>query len=248
MKSFLLGPLKTFLVPIILIGIWFVSSSETSVFFPRPDVVWTALVSDVNADNTLFLDFVISTKRILMGSAIGISIGLTLGAIIAANSVVKSFFDSTISSLKCLPTTALVPFVIMVFGMTEFAAVTVIAVSAAIPSLISAINEVGMVKEKYQVLAQNLELSYSSRMTKLYFPGALPGLYTGIDLSFNLAFRMLVLAEVLGSSSGLAFRLMESAHYLKFDRVLYVLIILGIMSVCVTNMLNLIRRRNLKWM
>lgn len=246
-KLMLIKAVKLFLVPTILALIWFLTSTKTSIFFPPPDIVFAALLDDVNTNNSLMLDIVISIKRLIIGSLIGISLGLVVGTILGANNQVYSYFSSTVNGLKCVPTTALIPFVIMIFGMTEIATVTVIAISSSIPSLITAINAVHSVKQKYSVLAQNLELTNIERMTKIFIPGAMPEIFTGIDLSINLSFKMMVLAEMLGANAGLGFRLMENSHYLNFDKVLYVIIILCVLSILITGLIGVIRKWSLKW-
>jgi len=75
----------------------------------------------------------------------------------------------------------------------------------------------------------------------------MPSILTGIDLSINAAFRMMIISELFGAPNGLGFRLTEASHYLDLKKVYALLIIIGFLGIFISFLFNVLKNKLLTW-
>jgi NitT/TauT family transport system permease protein len=146
-----------------------------------------------------------------------------------------------------IPVTALIPLVVLVFGLSEMSSVFLLANVALIPILISTIDGVMLTNQTYGTLVRNLELSKFDEYAKVLIPGSMPTILIGVDLAVMNVFKFLIIAEMFGINSGVGFRLSESADFLSYNKVYAIVIWLAILGITLSFSLNKIKRFILKW-
>lgn len=215
-------------------------------YFPTIDAIVSSFINDIGSGEILS-DVIVSFSRCLIGLGCSILVGISVGTAIGMNNYIKQLFMPTINGIRSMPITALIPLIIMAFGMTETATFVVLLLTATIPVLITTIDGISAANKKYYPLIANLELGNFKAITKVLLPASMPSIMSGIDISVNAGFKMLILAELMGTNAGIGFRLMEASHYLEYTKVYYLLFVISVMGITVTSIHNLLKDRVLKW-
>jgi len=140
--------LRRFFVPAALLVLWQVSASLNlydPTFLPAPSTVLEALWQWMFGQRTAFawysgtwFEYVyLSTSRVMIGFAIAAVIGVTLGILIGWNELVADLFDPVVQWLRPIPMTAWIPFATFIFGIREGAAISLIAMGAFYPIVVT---------------------------------------------------------------------------------------------------------------
>ena len=234
--------------PIFLLICWQITALTLNVhYFPPIEQIFGSFWKTWTTTNEIETDVISSLTRLLIGLGIAIPSAISAGILIGLNKTVKEMLMGSINCLRAMPITALTPLIIMICGITDAAAIMVVILASAVPTLIVTIDGVELTIEKYRPLIRNFELSWFQAIFKVIIPGSAPGILSGVDLSVNASFKMLILAELLGASSGLGFRLMDSSHYLDFDKAYYLLLLIGLLGLTIATITTYVRQRILKW-
>jgi ABC-type nitrate/sulfonate/bicarbonate transport system permease component len=236
-----------FLVPLLALISWQISASLMQVhYFPTPITALAALFEDFN-NGELIKDLSSSAYRFTIGVSMGIATSIILGTIIGRFKLVKTLLMPSLDGLRAMPVVALFPLIIMLFGINEKTAIFIIAFVSFVPTLITTVDSIQDTFNKYLSLIRNLNLSFIESVRKILIPGSMPGILSGVDLSVNQAFKALILAELLGVHSGIGFRLAEAAEFLNYNKVYYLLTLIGVIGVLISFSFGRVRRFILRW-
>src|SRR3989338_5242121 len=219
-----------FILPIVaLIALWeFVSRSGfvNPALFPPPSQVAVALWEMITS-GTLFSDLRDSLWRLLaglfFGSAIGVLFGLLTGRI-------KSFaiaLSPIIQILRPLPPVAIIPLVIVWFGIDDGAKIFSIAFAVFFPVWINTHIGAQQIPQAFLWGAKLLTNSLAKIFREVVFPAALPFTIAGIRTGIAVAFIMVFVAELAGASSGLGYRISITHLVYRIDEMIAALIMLG---------------------
>lgn len=234
--------------PIFLVICWQVTASILNVhYFPTIEQIFAAFVKTWTTSNEIEMDVIASLSRLAIGLSISIPFSIALGTLIGLNKKIKDLLIGSINCLRAMPITALTPLITMICGITEAASIFIVFLVSAVPTLVVTIDSVEQTIEKYRPLIRNFELSWPSAIAKVILPGSMPAILSGIDISINSAFKMLILAELLGSASGLGYRLIDSSHYLDFDKTYYLLLVIGFLGLMIATLTSFTRKKILSW-
>ena len=234
--------------PIFLIACWQITAITLNVhYFPTFEQIGAAFIKTWTTSNEIEMDIFASLSRLAIGLSISIPLAIAIGTLIGLNKQVKNLLTGTINCLRAMPITALTPLITMICGITEAASIVIVILVSAIPTLVVTVDSVEQTIEKYRPLIRNFELTWFAAIFKVILPGSMPAILSGIDISINSAFKMLILAELLGSASGLGYRLIDSSHYLDFDKTYYLLLTIGLLGLAIASLTSFIRKKLLRW-
>jgi sulfonate transport system permease protein len=236
-------PLQRLLGPALLVAFWQTLSSA-GVFedrtVPPPTRVVRAAYRLV-VEGTLQEHMATSLLRVGYGLAFGIAIGLVLALIAGLSRVGENFVDANMEVLNAVPNFALVPLLIVWFGISEVPKVLLITLAVAVAIYIntfSAIRSVdaGLVEAARPFGAGRAELIY-----RVILPGSLPGFLVGLRLALTASWLALIFAETINAKKGLGRMMTDAREYFQID-VVFVLIavyaILGLVSILVVRFLE----------
>lgn len=203
--------------PIILIALWEILVRVQILdarFFPAPSAVAVSFYHMV-ASGLLFSDLWVSMIRIiggfLLGSVPGLIIGLTMGLF----PLVRAALEPMVAATYPIPKLALMPLIMLIFGLGEFEKMVVIALGAFFMVLINTVAGVVNLDKIYLDVAKNYGASRKDYYFTVALPGALPMIFTGLKLAMGMALLLIVAAEMMGASAGIGYRIWES--YAIFD-------------------------------
>jgi NitT/TauT family transport system permease protein len=220
-----------FILPIaISLTLWEIVSSTgvmSKALFPPPSKVTVALWGMLTA-GTLFSDLRDSSFRLLAGLFIGSLIGVVLGILTGR---VKSFAHALlpiIQILRPLPAVAIIPLVIVWFGIDNGAKIFSIAFAVFFPVWINTHIGAHQIPQAFLWGAKLLTPSSAKIYREVVFPAALPFTIAGIRTGIAVAFIMVFVSELSGASSGLGYRISVTHLAYRIDEMIAALIVLGV--------------------
>lgn len=225
MKKFL-----WFVLPIIvLIALWeFVSRSGfvNPALFPPPSQVALALLGMITT-GTLFSDLRDSLWRLLAGLFIGSAIGVVFGLLTGRIKSFANALTSIIQILRPLPPVAIIPLVIVWFGIDDGAKIFSIAFAVFFPVWINAHIGARQIPRAFLWGAKLFTNSSVKILREVVFPAALPFIVAGIRTGIAVGFVMVFVSELSGASSGLGYRISITSLAYRIDEMMAALIVLG---------------------
>ncbi len=202
-----------------VIGIWWFSSlSVPHYILPGPARVWDALRLIV-ANGDLWSNLGITLWRVAVGFVFAALVGLPFGIVLGANKRAGEFFEPVIPVLNTVSSAIWAIFAIIWFGISNATTIFVVFMTA-MPLIITNVWQgTRTVNPDFIELARVLRMPRWKVMTKIYLPTILPYFFSGARLAFGFSWRVSLVAETIGSSSGVGYRLRQAADLIKTDQV-----------------------------
>ena len=224
-----LGDWRGGLVPVVLIvlaEIAMIGSRYESDSVAAPSEIVVAAYHAF-ADGSMFIWTFQTLTSALGGLAIGGVIGLTLGIVFGLSSITDRLMLVTIESLRPIPSIALVPVVLLIFGFGYRMEIFLIVSGATFPILIFTRSAVAGTEPRLIDLSRVLGFNYFAHVWKIIIPAALPNIFVGFRLSAALALVIGVTIEVAANPQGLGSAIMVAQESLQAELMYAVLIWLG---------------------
>lgn len=213
---------------------------------PTPLAILQELI-DLTRSGELLGHLRISGWRALLGFLLGGSLGLAAGLWVGFSYKAERLLDPSLQMLRTLPHLAVAPLFILWFGFDETSKILLIAKGAFFPMYVNTFLGIRSVDNKLFDVAEALQFSRWQLTTKLLLPGALPNLFLGLRLSLGVAWLGLVVAEMMGSSSGIGY-LINDARYFSLTTVVFVgIIVFAVFGKLTDSLVKLLERRLLRW-
>lgn len=200
------------------------------VFLPSPTSVANAFLSLWN-ENVLLPYTLISLYRVLVGFLAAALLAIPLGILMATSQKVEGFFAPFIGFIRYLPVSALIPLMILYFGIGDFEKMAVIFVGSFFQLVLMVQDTVATVPGDLLKAAYTLGASGPSLYTRVILPASLPGIMDNLRICMGWAWTYLVIAELVAANSGLGFMILRSQRFLQTDRIFAGLIIIGCLGI-----------------
>jgi NitT/TauT family transport system permease protein len=204
---------------VVVVGIWWFSSlSVPHYILPGPARVWEALKL-ITANGDLWSNLAITLWRVTVGFVVAALVGLPLGVLLGANKRAGEFFEPVLPVLNTVSSAIWAIFAIIWFGISNATTIFVVFMTA-MPLIITNVWQgTRTVNADFIELAQVLRMPDWKVMTKIYLPTILPYFFSGARLAFGFGWRVSLVAETIGSSSGVGYRLRQAADLIRTDQV-----------------------------
>ncbi|WP_175640491.1 ABC transporter permease [Metabacillus schmidteae] len=241
--------LKGFILPIIIVALWELTGifgliSDT--LLPRPSSIFMTFI-DLIMTGDLITHFQISLLRAIGGFLLGGILGLLLGLAVGFNQSVEQTVDPTLQMLRTIPTLAVIPLFILWFGFGEVSKILLIAKGAFFPLYVNTFLGIRGVDSKLFSVAKVLEFSRWKQITLLILPAALPNILLGLRLSLGVSWLALVAAELMGSSQGVGYLIMDARQFSQTSIVFVGIIIFAVFGKVSDSFVRIFEHRLLKW-
>jgi NitT/TauT family transport system permease protein len=203
----------------LIVGVWWIFSlSMPHYILPGPQRVWDAL-HRISANGDLWSNLAITLWRVSVGFACATIVGLPFGIILGANKRAGEFFEPVIPVLNTVSSAIWAIFAIIWFGISNATTIFVVFMTA-MPLIITNVWQgTRTVNAEFIELARVLRMPDWKVMTKIYLPTILPYFFSGARLAFGFGWRVSLVAETIGSSSGVGYRLRQAADLIQTDQV-----------------------------
>lgn len=232
------------ILPLIVLVLWQLASTQGWVpahRLPTPESLIVAAV-DLAERGLLGLYVLISTQRVLIGFAIGAIIGLVLGAIVGLSKLADGLLAPTVGALRAVPSLAWAPLLLLYLGFGEDSKVTLIAIGAAFPVYTTVAAALRHVDPHLVELGRAYGMRGVSLLTTVQLPAVVPSVVSGLRLALAQAWLFLVAAELVGSTMGLGFLLVESQNNGRIDRLFLAIILLAVLGKTTDALIGILER------
>ena len=233
----LLLRLAPWLLPVGTVIVWQLASSVgwlSTRVLPSPEGVLKAFWT-LSASGELWQHLAISSWRALVGFAIGGSIGLILGLISGLSRWGERLLDTSIQMLRNVPHLALIPLVILWFGIDETAKIFLVSLGTLFPILF------------VTVACGAVSLSGFALFRHVILPGALPSVMVGVRFALGLMWLTLIVAETISANAGIGYLAMNAREFLQTDVVVVAIILYAILGKLADVCAQLLERLWLRW-
>ena len=236
-------------LPVLLIGLWQWSAAAgllSSRILPAPlDVLHAGWRLTLSGELPRHLR--ISFLRAIAGFAIGGGVGLLLGLATGLSRWLALLLDTTIQMARNIPPLALIPLVIIWFGIDETAKLFLVAFGTAFPLYLNTYHGIRSIDPKLIEMAR----SYGLRGWPLYrdviLPGALPSILVGVRFSLGLMWIMLIVAETISANSGIGYLAINARDFLQTDVVVLAVLLYALLGKLADWVARLLEHRLLRW-
>ena len=232
---------------IILAVWWLVSLTVQPYVLPRPDRVF-ARILQLSQTGDMPVNILTTLGRVCAGFAIAVAIGVPVGILLGSHRGLGSFFEPVLPVLNTVSSAIWAIFAIIWFGLSAMTPIFVVLMTA-FPLIVTNVWQgTQAVNADYVELAQALRLSRAKTLTKIYLPSILPYFFSGARLAFGFGWRVSLVAETLGSSSGVGYRLKQASDLIQMDQVFaWTIVQVAMMLAIEIGLLQPLERHLFRW-
>ncbi|EEM59441.1 MULTISPECIES: ABC transporter permease [Bacillus cereus group] len=241
--------IRAITIPIIILIIWQLAGVfglVSKTVLPTPLDIFVAF-QELIKTGELFGHLSISVFRAAAGFFIGGSLGIILGTIVGFSTRSEQYLDPSVQMLRTVPHLAVAPLFVLWFGFGETSKVLLIADGAFFPLYVNVFLGIRGVDSKLFDVARVLEFSKRKLITKLILPATLPNLLLGARLSLGVAWVSLVVAELMGSTEGIGYMIMDARQFSNTDIVFVGIIIFAFVGKFSDSLVRLLEVKFLRW-
>jgi ABC-type nitrate/sulfonate/bicarbonate transport system permease component len=222
------------------------SGLANPVLMPPPGTVLRAIVEMI-ADGTLAVHIGVSVARALGGFLLAVVIGVPVGILVGRSARAYAVIDPWIELARPVPPIAILPLVVLWFGIGEESKLVVVLYGALFPILLNTVHGVRSVDNGLIRAARALGASERQIFYLVVLPAAVPSVLTGLRLGAGMAIFVLVAAELLGSTSGLGWLIMDAREHFFTDRIMVGIVALGLVGYLINRGLIQLEHRLVRW-
>lgn len=238
------------LLPLIILLLWQLSITSglvSTTQLPSPAMVFLAAI-DLHERGLLTLYVAISTQRVLLGFAIGASLGVAAGALVGLSRRANMVLAPTLGALRAVPSLAWVPLLLLFLGYAEAPKITLVAIGAFFPVYTTVSLALRHVDRQLVEAGRAFGLGGIRLFAAVQLPAVIPSVISGLRLALAQAWLFLVAAELLGASMGLGFLLSESGGNGRIDRILLAIVLLAVIGKTTDALVGICEKwANKKW-
>ncbi|MFD7461150.1 MULTISPECIES: ABC transporter permease [unclassified Streptomyces] len=235
--------------PLLLLALW-AAGSAAGLFDARSlPAPWTtaATAGDLIADGRLQAHLATSAQRAVLGLLFGIAAGLLLALVSGLSRIGEAVIDGPVQIKRAIPSLALIPLLILWFGIGETMKVVTIALGVFVPIYIHTHNGLRTIDSRYVELAETVRLGRLRFVRHVVLPGALPGFLLGMRFAVTAAWLSLVVVEQVNATSGIGYMMELARTYGQTDVILVGLVVYGLLGLLSDGLVRLVERRTLSW-
>jgi len=237
------------LIPIVLVVMWQLAAMLgllSAQVLPAPIEVATAGWT-LARSGTLWTNVEISAWRALLGFVIGGGLGFTLGIMNGLFQVSETLTDSTLQMLRNIPHLALIPLVILWFGIGEEAKVFLVALGVFFPIYVNTQHGVRSVDPHLSEMGRAYGISGAALFWRVVLPGALPSIFVGLRYGLGIMWLTLIVAETIAATSGIGYMAMSAREFMQVDVVVFSILLYAALGKLADSIARSLERNALKW-
>jgi NitT/TauT family transport system permease protein/taurine transport system permease protein len=219
-------------------------------FLASPAALWDAFATSLRepyGGATLVEHVLTSLAEVLVGFSAGVAVGVPLGVAMGWSPTVGRMLSPFFNTVRQVPPLAWVPLAVVWFGIGFAPKAFVIFIAAVVPSTINAFVGVRMVDENLLNAARVFGARGGRLLSQAVLPSALPLVLTGVRLSLQISWTTVVAAELLASSAGLGFIMVNASRNLQPEFIMLAMALIGLLGALMTWGLERLQLRLVPW-
>ncbi len=213
---------------------------------PTPHAVATRFWA-LLTEGRLLSDMWMSTQRVFLGVASGIVVAVPVGFLLGWYKGVRQFIDPLINFFRALPPIALIPLVIVYFGIGESAKVAILFYASFFAGVIVMYEGVAQISPIFVRVARTLGATDGEVFRKVILPLAVPHILTALRVSLGVAWATLVASELIAAQEGLGALIQNASSFFQLDIIYVGIICIGLIALIMDLALRAASRRLVAW-
>lgn len=198
-------------------------------------------------DGSIFPDLAVSAEEFILGFGLAAIIGIPLGILMGWYTRLNAVLDPFVNALYATPRIALMPLIIIWFGIDLPAKIAIIFLSSVFPILVNTITGVRTMERDFVKVARSFGATDRQLFATVALPSSVPNLLTGLRLGLGHALIGIVVGEMYGSSAGIGFMMQTAGATFQTDKVMVGIMIIAAAGMGMTQLLKSIERRFDSW-
>jgi NitT/TauT family transport system permease protein len=235
--------------PILILSLWegLVRAGRlNALFFPPPTVVFQTIYQ-LTVSGELPAEVGVSLRRVLYGFVLGAAPAVIIGLSMGWSRRVRAFVEPIIAATYPVPKIALLPMIMLIFGIGEASKIVIIAVGAFFPAAINAAAGVLGISPTFFEVARNFGAGRYKTFMRVVLPGSLPIVFTGLRLGFGMALLLVVAAEFVAAREGVGAMIWLAWQTLRTERLYAGVVTWAALGLVTTRLLQGLERRLVRW-
>ncbi len=227
---------------------WWATEHEllNRIFLPTPESMLTA-ARGVFTEETLWIDVGASFMRVGAGFALSVVIAIPLGILIGSFRVFEALLQPLAEFVRYIPVPALIPILMVLFGIGEFSKIMLIWVGTFFQLLLMVTAEVRRVPQDLLQVSYTLGASRLETMRLVIWRSAMPGIFDALRLAHGWAWTYVVVAELIAANEGLGYRILKFSRFLQTPKIWIYLLVLGLIGLVLDFLFRSLNRRLFHW-
>jgi ABC-type nitrate/sulfonate/bicarbonate transport system permease component len=189
----------------------------------------------------------VSAQEFAIGFAASLAIGIPLGLAIGLFRRVDYTLNGLLAGLNATPNVALIPLVILIFGLGIEAKAVVVFLSAFFAVVVTTFTGVQATARRHLEITRSFGGSPWLAFRSVVLPSTLPFIISGIRIGAGRALVGVVSAEILSANVGLGFYIALKAQFLDTARAMFGIILFGLFGLLLGEGVRLVERRFEAW-
>ena len=241
--------LVPWLLPLLILGGWQIAAMVglfPARMLPAPTSIVAAgyrLLGTGELQQNIWVSFWRAGVGFLIGGGIGFALGLANGL----SNLSARMTDTTLQMIRNIPHLALIPLVILWFGIDEAAKLFLVAFGVFFPIYLNTFHGVRGVDPQLVEMGRIYGMNPARLFWRVIFPGALPSIFVGLRFALGIMWLTLIVAETIAASSGLGYMAMQAREFMRTDVVMLSILIYALLGKLADLCAGLLERLTLSW-
>jgi NitT/TauT family transport system permease protein/sulfonate transport system permease protein len=236
-------------LPCLFVALWVIVSARGMVnpyLIPSPARIGKAAL-ELIASGELGTHAAVSLARVWGGFLLSAAFALPLALLFHESPALHRLFHGVFEVIRAVPPLAMIPLLILWFGLGEASKLAVIVLATFFPVFLSAQSGFDSMDGRWLELSRSLDLPFPRHLFSVLIPASLPQIITGLRLGFGYAWRALLGAELFAAASGLGYFIADSQAMARTDRVFVGIIAIGLLGVVFDTLLRALARKLIRY-
>ena len=234
-------------VPIVLLTLWALWSASGDTFYFPPLTEILTTFEETWLFERVGSDVLPSLQRLGLGYAIAVVVAVAVGLPLGLSPLLRRATSPLVEFLRAVPPPALLPFAIVVLGVGNAGKVFLIAFVCIWPVLLNTIDGVTGIDPTLNDTARVYGVSGRQRLLRIVLPAASPQIFAGMRTSLSLALILMVISEMVASTNGIGFFVLQSQRSFAIPEMWSGILLLGLLGYLLNLIFLLVERRVLAW-
>ena len=237
------------IMPTLILLLWQAAAQRGTIpanVLPAPSDVaaagWRLALSGELLDNVL-----VSAKRAGIGFAIGGGLAFAFGLLNGLSRIGEALTDTTIQMVRNIPNLALIPLVILWFGIEDDARIFLVALGVFFPVYVNTLHGIRTVDPQLVEMARSYGMPRRDLFRRVILPGALPSIFVGLRYALGIMWLTLIVAETIAANSGIGYMAMNAREFMMIDVVVLAILLYALLGKLADSTARLLERLTLQW-
>ncbi len=241
--------LYPWILPMILLIVWGVAGDLGALprhFLPTPRAVAATAIKLIQSGE-LWRHLTVSCGRASLGFLAGGGVGFALGVVTGSSVVADRFLDTSVQMLRTIPHLALIPLVILWFGIGEWSKIFLVAIGVLFPIYVNTHHGLRMVDPALLEMGRVYGLNSWQLFRQVRLPSALPAILVGVRYALGVMWLTLIAAETISSASGIGYLTIHAREFLQTDVILLCILVYSALGKSADSIARSIEKFCLPW-